>query len=155
MSSSIPYSACSSFAALSGNSDLKLHSSSGTAASYPESDERDTEVAKENVTVQLDEENEEEEPIDHLLEVKKVYPVPIKIKKKKFSITFDVISLVACILFFRYFSILVKACGKCLHFIWWKFSIKPKRSNTGIAFIRDWLNLLTDTFDSEKVACLI
>ena len=83
VSSSIPYSACSSFAALSGNSDLKLHSSSGTAASYPESDERHTEVAKENVTVQLDEENEEEEPIDHLLEVKKVYPVPIKIKKKK------------------------------------------------------------------------
>ena len=84
MSSSIPYSACSSFAALSGNSDSKLHSSSGTAASYPESDERDTEVAKENVTVQLDEENEEEEPIDHLLEVKKVsqYPVPIKIPKK-------------------------------------------------------------------------
>ena len=123
MSSSIPYSACSSFAALSGNSDLKLHSSSGTAASYPESDERDTEVAKENVTVQLDEENEEEEPIDHLLEVKKVsqYPVPLKFQKK-LSITFDVISLVACILFFRYFSILVKACGKCLHFIWWKFS---------------------------------
>ncbi|CAH3109022.1 unnamed protein product, partial [Pocillopora meandrina] len=74
VSSSIPYSACSSFAALSGNSDLQLHSSSETAASYPESDERDVEVANENVTVELgnDEEDKEEERIDHLLEVKKV-----------------------------------------------------------------------------------
>ena len=73
VSSSIPYSACSSFAALSGNSDLRLHSSSETAASYPESDESDVEVANENVTVELgnDEEDKEEERIDHLLEVKK------------------------------------------------------------------------------------
>ena len=81
MSSSIPYSACSSFAALSGNSDLQLHSSSATAASYPESDERDFDVADGNATVELDEEYQEEEPIDHLLEVNKVsqYPTCIKI----------------------------------------------------------------------------
>ena len=90
MSSSTPYSACSSFAALSGNSDLRLHSSSETTASYPESDESDVEVANENVTVELgnDEEDKEEERIDHLLEVKKV---SIKMLKK-FSNTFDVIS---------------------------------------------------------------
>ena len=95
MSSSIPYSACSSFAALSGNSDLQLHSSSETAASYPESDERDVEVANENVTVELgnDEEDKEEERIDHLLEVKKVSQNQAFIKIKKFSNTFDVISL--------------------------------------------------------------
>lgn len=71
VSSSIPYSACSSFAALSGNSDLRLHSSSETAASYPESDESDVEVANENVTVELGnvEEDKEEERIDHLLEI--------------------------------------------------------------------------------------
>ena len=96
MSSSIPYSACSSFAALSGNSDLRLHSSSETAASYPETDERDVEVANENVTVELgnDEEDKEEERIDHLLEVKKVSQNQASIKMlKKFSNTFDVISL--------------------------------------------------------------
>ena len=94
MSSSIPYSACSSFAALSGNSDLQLHSSSKIAASYPESDERDVDVANENATVELDEGDKEEEPIDHLLEVRKVsqYPTSIKILKN-FSIIFDVISL--------------------------------------------------------------
>ena len=94
MSSSIPYSACSSFAALSGNSDLQLHSSRKTAASYPESDERDVDVANENATVELNEEDKEEEPIDHLLEVRKVsqYPTSIKILKN-FSVTFDVISL--------------------------------------------------------------
>ena len=91
MSSSIPFSACSSFAALSGNSDLQLHSSSETAASYPESDERDVEVANENVTVELgnDEEDKEEERIDHLLEVKKVSQNQAKTKTmlKKFSNT--------------------------------------------------------------------
>ena len=94
MSSSIPYSACSSFAALSGNSDLQLQSSRKTAASYPESDERDVDVANENATVELNEEDKEEEPIDHLLEVRKVsqYPTSIKILKN-FSVTFDVISL--------------------------------------------------------------
>ena len=76
MSSSIPYSACSSFAALSGNSDFQVHSSSETAASYPESDERDADAAKENATVELDEEDEEEKLIDHLLEVKKVPNTP-------------------------------------------------------------------------------
>ena len=93
MSSSIPYSACSSFAALSGNSDIQLHSSSETAASYPKSHERNIDVAKENATVGLNEEDIEEEPIDHLLEVKKVsqYPTSLKILKK-FSNTFDVIS---------------------------------------------------------------
>ena len=92
MSSSIPYSACSSFAALSGNSDLQLHSSSKTEASYPESDKRDVDVANENATVELDEEDKGEEPIDHLLEVRKVsqYPTSIKILKN-FSIIFDVI----------------------------------------------------------------
>lgn len=48
-----------------------MHSSSETAASYPESDESDVEVANENVTVELgnDEEDKEEERIDHLLEI--------------------------------------------------------------------------------------
>ena len=93
MSSSIPYSACSSFAALSGNSDIQLHSSSETAASYPKSHDRNIDVAKENATVGLNEEDIEEEPIDHLLEVKKVsqYPASLKILKK-FSNTFEVIS---------------------------------------------------------------
>ena len=70
-----------------------LHSSSETAASYPKSHERNIDVAKENATVGLNEEDIEEEPIDHLLEVKKVsqYPASLKILKK-FSNTFEVIS---------------------------------------------------------------
>ena len=93
MSSSIPYSACSSFAALSGNSDIQLHSSSETEPVIQNHTKRYVDVAKENATVELNEEDIEEEPIDHLLEVKKVsqYPTSLKILKK-FSNTFDVIS---------------------------------------------------------------
>ncbi|XP_027035542.1 probable ATP-dependent RNA helicase DDX60 [Pocillopora damicornis] len=88
VSSSIPYSACSSFAALSGNSDIQLHSSSETAASYPKSHERNVDVAKENAAVELYEEDIEEEPIDHLLEIVRrdvytdIHVVPILRLKK-------------------------------------------------------------------------
>ena len=130
MSSSIPYSACSSFAALSGNSDLQVHSSSKTAVSYPESDERDVEVANENATVELD----EEEPIDHLLEVKKVsqYPTLIKILKK-FLCHFrrNFARLHAFFSFVNLISILVTACGNCITSFDGSFLKRPIRSNTG------------------------
>lgn len=71
VSSSIPYCACSSFAALSGNSDLQLHSSTKTTASCPELQERDVDVANENSNrdLECDEEEKEEEAIDRLREI--------------------------------------------------------------------------------------
>ena len=49
---------------------------------------------------------------------------PRALKFENFSITFNVISLgwMHFFSFVNLISILLKACGKCLHFIWWKFS---------------------------------
>ena len=96
-SSSIAYSACSSFTALSGNSDLLLHSPSQTPAAHLEMEESRVDEGKkksaENGSSKSDEKvedgdnlNEEKEdhlesdeeddgevhrePIDHLLKVK-------------------------------------------------------------------------------------
>ena len=64
--SSIAYSACSSFTALSGNSDLHLHSIGQRAALHSESEESDLEGSEKS-----DESEEHREPIDHLLKVGK------------------------------------------------------------------------------------
>jgi len=77
--SSIVYSACSSFAALSGNSDLHLHSTGQKAAVHLEREESVGEGSEENEesedesdTDSDEEEDEEEhrEPIEHLLKVR-------------------------------------------------------------------------------------
>ena len=57
-SSSIQYSACSSFAALSGNTDLQLHPSSQRTDDQSEDE------------INSDEEEWEEEPLKYLLTVK-------------------------------------------------------------------------------------
>lgn len=73
--SSIAYSACSSFAALSGNSDLHLHSTDQKTAVHWERREREESVAdgsEENEDESdSDEEDEAEhrEPIEHLLKI--------------------------------------------------------------------------------------
>ncbi|XP_020629138.1 probable ATP-dependent RNA helicase DDX60 [Orbicella faveolata] len=76
--SSIVYSACSSFAALSGNSDLHLHSTGQKAAVHLEREESVGEGSEENEesedesdTDSDEEEDEEEhrEPIEHLLKI--------------------------------------------------------------------------------------
>ncbi|KAK2572326.1 putative ATP-dependent RNA helicase DDX60 [Acropora cervicornis] len=74
--SSIAYSACSSFAALSGNSDLHLHSTDQKTAVHWERWEREESVgdgSEENEDESdCDEEDEAEhrEPIEHLLQVR-------------------------------------------------------------------------------------
>ena len=74
--SSIAYSACSSFAALSGNSDLHLHSTDQKTAFHWERWEREESVgdgSEENEDESdSDEEDEAEhrEPIEHLLKVR-------------------------------------------------------------------------------------
>ena len=62
--SSIVYSACSSFTALSGNSDLHLHSTSQIAAEESEESEDESESDED------EDEEEHREPIEHLLKVK-------------------------------------------------------------------------------------
>lgn len=62
--SSIVYSACSSFTALSGNSDLHLHSTSEIAAEGSEESEDESESDED------EDEEEHREPIEHLLKVK-------------------------------------------------------------------------------------
>ena len=75
--SSIAYSACSSFTALSGNSDLHLHSIGQRAAVHSESEESDLEGSEESDESEdesdIDEGDDKEhrEPIDHLLKVGK------------------------------------------------------------------------------------
>lgn len=103
--SSIVYSACSSFTALSGNSDLLLHSSSQNPAARIEMEEsrvdEGNENSAENISSESDEKvedgdtvNEEKEdqlesdeedggevhrePVDHLLKVKIVLMHPIE-----------------------------------------------------------------------------
>ena len=71
--SSIVYSACSSFAALSGNSDLHLHSTGQKTAVHLEKEESVGEGREESEDrSNSDEENEKEhrEPIEHLLKVR-------------------------------------------------------------------------------------
>ena len=71
--SSIAYSACSSFSALSGNSDLHLHSTDQKTAVHWEREESVGEGSEENEDKSdSDEEDEAEhcEPIEHLLKVK-------------------------------------------------------------------------------------
>ena len=62
--SSIVYSACSSFAALSGNSDLHLHSTNQRAPEGSEESEEESESDED------EDEEEHREPIEHLLKVK-------------------------------------------------------------------------------------
>ena len=86
---SVMYSACSSFATLSGNSDLKLHSPNQTteedAEVEKEENAQDTSSkewedseseSSEKIEDELESEEEDEEfhrePIDHLLQVKTV-----------------------------------------------------------------------------------
>ena len=86
---SIMYSACSSFAALSGNSDLKLHSPNQTTKEEAEVEEKENSQdnssvewedsesgsSKESADELESEEDDEEfhrEPIDHLIQVKAV-----------------------------------------------------------------------------------
>ena len=81
--SSIAYSACSSFAALSGNSDLHLHSTDQKTTVHWERWEREESVAdgsEENEhESDSDEEDEAEhrEPIEHLLKVRQVTVINI------------------------------------------------------------------------------
>ena len=76
--SSIAYSACSSFTALSGNSDLHLHSTDQRAAVHAEreessvgggSDESEDKSEKDEDEKEEDE-KEHRDPIEHLLKVK-------------------------------------------------------------------------------------
>lgn len=72
--SSIAHSACSSFTALSGNSDLHLHSTGRRAAVHSESEESDWEGSEESEESEDESDSEEDykehrEPIDHLLKV--------------------------------------------------------------------------------------
>ena len=81
--SSISYSACSSFTALSGNSDLHLHSTSQRAAVHSESEESEESEESDWEGSEESDESEDEsdsdekddkehrEPIDHLLKVGK------------------------------------------------------------------------------------
>ena len=76
--SSIVYSACSAFPALSGNSDLHLHSAGRKAAVHLEREEsvnegsEESEDESDSEEEEEDEEDEEEhrEPIEHLLKVR-------------------------------------------------------------------------------------
>ena len=71
--SSIVYSACSSFAALSGNSDLHLHSTGQKTALHLEREESVSQGSEESEDESdSDEEDEKEhrEPIEHLLKVR-------------------------------------------------------------------------------------
>ena len=76
--SSIAYSACSSFTALSGNSDLHLHSTDQRAAAHTEREESSvgggSEESEDKSESDEDEKEEDEkeyrEPIEHLLKVK-------------------------------------------------------------------------------------
>lgn len=68
------YTACSSFAALSGNSDLKLHSENqedDKIGEDTEDDDWDQDTTDEESDDEFDSEDEEDdvEPIDHLLKV--------------------------------------------------------------------------------------
>lgn len=72
--SSIMYTACSSFAALSGNSDLKLHSENqedDEIGEDTEDEDWDRDTTDEERDDEFDSEDEEDdvEPIDHLLKV--------------------------------------------------------------------------------------
>ena len=66
--SSIVYSACSSFTALSGNSDLHLHSTRQNAAVHLEMEERSIDEGKKNSenngSSESDEEREDDETVD-------------------------------------------------------------------------------------------
>ena len=78
--SSIVFSACSSFAALSGNSDLHLHSTGRKTVVHLESEESSagegSEESEENEDESDSDEEEDDkgnrEPIEHLLTVRKV-----------------------------------------------------------------------------------
>ena len=109
----ISYSACSSFAALSGNTDLQLHSSSQTPAEAQKSEERIVIDGEMNSTedgqnvkkreegktlheesedaLQCNEEDDKEEPIDHLLKVKKTTCISVRynLKRKPFGRQFS------------------------------------------------------------------
>ena len=86
---SIMYSACSSFAALSGNSDLKLHSPNQTTAEDAEVEEEEnapdtssiewedseigsSEKSEDELESEEDDKEFHREPIDHLIQVKAV-----------------------------------------------------------------------------------
>ena len=75
--SSIVYSACSSFAALSGNSDLHLHSTGRKTVVHLESEESSAGEGSEESEDESDSDEEDDdkgnrEPIEHLLKVRKV-----------------------------------------------------------------------------------
>ena len=68
--SSIAHSACSSFAALSGNSDLHLHSTDQKTAVHWEREESLGEGSEESEDESDSDEEDEKEPIEHLLKVR-------------------------------------------------------------------------------------
>jgi len=69
--SSIVYSACSAFPALSGNSDLHLHSTGRKAAFHLEREESVGEGSEDESDSEEEEDEEEHrEPIEHLLKVR-------------------------------------------------------------------------------------
>ena len=81
--SSIAYSACSSFAALSGNSDLHLHSTDQKTAVHWERREREESVGDRSEENEDESDSDEEvegehrEPIEHLLKVRQATVINI------------------------------------------------------------------------------
>ena len=74
--SSVAYSACSSFTALSGNSDLHLHSTGQRASVHLEKRESSvgggSEESEDKYESDKEDEKEHREPIEHLLKVKQL-----------------------------------------------------------------------------------